>query len=106
MQEKDVPVWRCLAISTFCVLLSVLVAHICALSMVDGAGMGGWGRGQRERERERETAEQSRGKGQFGVNFIVCHKRFVVPATAVSPPRNNVGRTPEKELRLRRSLVV
>ena len=38
-----------------------------------------------------------RGKGQFGVNFIVCHKRFVVPAAAVSPPRNNVGRPPEKE---------
>ena len=46
-----------------------------------------------------------RGKGQFGVNFIVCHKRFVVPAAAVSPPRNNVGCPPEKELRLRRSLV-
>ena len=31
----------------------------------------------REGRRGAESGEE-RGKGQFGVNFIVCHKRFVV----------------------------
>ena len=30
------------------------------------------------RETEWREGREERGKGQFGVNFIVCHKRFVV----------------------------